>query len=386
MPQVGDKVRVLALRLAGLIGNFCHRLTGASGHLQHHVHGRDAGYVGGQVGADAKADIDAPTQRPKDIECLGQVQPVGEHQRLAHRVDTQFLVVRDAFFGPLHRVARIMAQTVEQLGEVQIEVVQEGIGGDAVSQRNTQQTAILANPAIERGDLAVDQARPQLLVSHDPFVGHRTEWLEVKLARQMHIAGADQLPRKVLLEHVENFFLHTVGKPSARAEVRDFQLGQLIWRGVDGQPFELVVQAIPRLAEQGVRVAMSIAHLADDRQQRHFKEDDVEPRAVQANAQFIVLDAGFHIAGIETEQAQKSQKIRFHEGDAFQKDQVLRAQGQLAQQLDLVLDFAQIGTQVFTVAAAKLPFNVDVGVVVQHCLHHGQFVKIGIEQALHDAI
>ena len=57
-----------------------------------------------------------------------------------------------------------MAQAVEELGEVQVEVAEESVGGDAVGQRDAQQAPVFADPAVERGDLAVDQARAELLV------------------------------------------------------------------------------------------------------------------------------------------------------------------------------------------------------------------------------
>jgi hypothetical protein len=62
------------------------------------------------------------------------------------------------------------------------------------------------------------------------------------------------------------------------------------------------------------------------------------------------------------------------------------AQAQFGQALDLHTNFRQVGAQVFAVAAAKLPFDFNVGVVVQHRLHHGQLVEVGVEQVLHDAI
>ena len=112
----------------------------------------------------------------------------------------------------------------------------------------------------------------------------------------------------------------------------------------------------------------------------------MQPRATQTDKQFAVFDPGVYVAHIEAEQAQETDEVRLHERDALQKPQLVLAHAQLAQALDLVANFVQVRAQVFAVTAAELPFDFHVGIVVQHRLHHGQFVEIGVEQVLHDVI
>ncbi|MCY1183061.1 hypothetical protein D9M73_236510 [compost metagenome] len=92
------------------------------------------------------------------------------------------------------------------------------------------------------------------------------------------------------------------------------------------------------------------------------------------------------VAQVEAKQAEKTQEVRLDKTDLFEKAQLAIGQAQFAQLVDLFAYLRQIGAQVFAIAAAKLPFDVDVGIVVQHGLHHAQLVEIRVEQVLHDAI
>ncbi|MCY1454281.1 hypothetical protein D9M71_713340 [compost metagenome] len=69
---------------------------------------------------------------------LGEVQAIGEHQGLALRVDAEFLVVGDGLVGPEQRVPGVVARAVEQLGEVQVAVLEKGVHADAVGQGDAE--------------------------------------------------------------------------------------------------------------------------------------------------------------------------------------------------------------------------------------------------------
>ncbi len=148
-----------------------------------------------------KLDINATAQRTENLQGLGQRQAVGEHQGFAHRLDTQLVVVSDGFFRPLHRVTGVVAQAVEQLGEVQVEVAEERVGGDAIGQGDAQQATVFAAPSNRGRRSGCRSGAAQLLVGHDPFVGHGAQRLHVQLAGQVHVAGANEAPGEVMLEH-----------------------------------------------------------------------------------------------------------------------------------------------------------------------------------------
>ncbi len=217
-------------------------------------------------------------------------------------------------------------------------------------------------------------------------MGHGAQGFHVQFPGQVHVAGADEAPGEVVLEHVHHFFLGAVGKPAAGAEVRHLQVGQFLAAGVGGQPVELAIQLLPCLLEDDVTVAIAIAHFADDGQQRHLEQNHMQPRPAQADEQLAIFNAGVYVAQVETKQAEKAQEVRLQEADALQEAQLIGAQAEFGQALDLEANLRQIGAQVFAVAATKLPFDFDVGVVVQDRLHHRQLVEVGVEQVLHDAI
>ena len=223
-------------------------------------------------------------------------------------------------------------------------------------------------------------------MGHDPLVSHGAQRFHVQLAGQMHVAGADETSGEVVLEHVDHFRLHAKGKASAGAEIGDLQLRQFVGRGVGGQPVELAIKLFTGLLQRGFPVAIAVAHFADDRQQRYFVKDHMQPRPAQADEQLAVLDAGMQVTQVEAEQTEEAQEVRFQEGDALKETQLIGTQAQLGQALDLMTDLGQIRAQILGVAAAELPFDFDVGVVVQHRLHHRQLVEVGVEQVLHDAI
>ncbi len=247
-------------------------------------------------------------------------------------------------------------------------------------------SAVLADPAVQRRLLAVDQPRAELLVGHQPFVGHGADRLEVVLAGQVHVAGADEAPGEVALEDMHHFLLGAVGEAPAGAEVGDLEFREFLAAGLGGEPVELAIELLADLFQDHLAVAITVAHLADDGQQRHLEEDHVQPWAAQADCQLAILDAGVHVAQVEAEQAEEADEVRLHERDAFEEGELVGGYLDFGEALDLVADLRQVRTQVLGVAAAEFPLHFGVGVVVQHRLHHGQLVEIGIEQVLHDAL
>ncbi|MNP40014.1 hypothetical protein D3C76_1336180 [compost metagenome] len=136
--------------------------------------------------------------------------------------------------------------------------------------------------------------------------------------------------------------------------------------------------------EADLWITLAVAQLADGRQQRHLEEDHVQPGAFQAQAELALVDADLHVVGVEAEQPEEADEVGLEERDALQELQLLGAERQPGERLDLLADLRQVGAQVFPVAAAEFPFDFGVGVVVQDRLHHAQLVEVGIQQVLHD--
>ncbi|MNO52303.1 hypothetical protein D3C76_427190 [compost metagenome] len=112
----------------------------------------------------------------------------------------------------------------------------------------------------------------------------------------------------------------------------------------------------------------------------------MQPRALQAQIQFTVVDAGLHVIRVEAEQPQEADEVGGEERNPLEELQFLQAVGQTGEHLDLLANLRQVGTQVLAIATAELPLHLGVGVVVQHRLHHAQLVEVGVQQVLHDSL
>ncbi len=112
----------------------------------------------------------------------------------------------------------------------------------------------------------------------------------------------------------------------------------------------------------------------------------MQPRPAHANRQLAgIIQAYLYIAQVEAEQAEKADEVRFDERDLLQVGELVMRDADIGQLLDLVADFRQVRCEVLAVTAAEFPFHLGVGIVVQHRLHHGDLVEVGVQQVLDDA-
>ena len=115
-------------------------------------------HVVGEVGADAEAGFEAVfevlVQRPGFF----QIEAVGEGEHFGAAVDFELLVVGVGFFAPHIGVAAVVAQAVEQFGEIKVEISQEGIHAHHVGERDAEVAAVFLHPALQRGFLEIAQA------------------------------------------------------------------------------------------------------------------------------------------------------------------------------------------------------------------------------------
>ena len=85
------------------------------------------------------------------------------------------------------------------------------------------------------------------------------------------------------------------------------------------------------------------------------------------------------------EQAEEIGEIRLHEAQATHVVQLRVAEAQAAQVVDLFVDLVDVVGQVDAGRAALEPvLHLGTGVLVEHRLHHGELVQIGVEQGLDD--
>jgi hypothetical protein len=97
-----------------------------------------------------------------------------------------------------------VAQAVEQLGEVEIEVGEEGVHADDVGQRGAEVAAVFLDPGFERGALEVAQPHAEGLEGLQVLVRHRPDRHQAEVAREEHVGGALEELRHLALEDGEH--------------------------------------------------------------------------------------------------------------------------------------------------------------------------------------
>src|SRR5438132_813699 len=88
---------------------------------------------------------------------------------------------------------------------------------------------------------------------------------------------------------------------------------------------------------------------------------------------------------VELEQAQEIDEVRLHEAQAAQVRELFFAEPERVERRELRADRVEMGTQVDALGAAPEPvLDLRAGKVVQHDLHHGELVQVGVQQRLDD--
>ena len=64
-------------------------------------------------------------------------------------VDAQFGVMRQRLVAPHGRVAGVVAQAIEELGEIGVEIGQKGVHADHIGQRHAEVAAVFLHPGLQ---------------------------------------------------------------------------------------------------------------------------------------------------------------------------------------------------------------------------------------------
>ncbi len=178
-----------------------------------------------------------------------------------------------------------------------------------------------------------------------------------------------------------------LGKTAPRAILGHAEIGQ---RRVVQHQVHLGLQALAALFPVGIGLHIAEIDLVDDGQHRDLEQDGVQPGAFHGNgdlARLLALADG-NAALRQMEQAQEIDKIALDEAQAAKIIQLFVGETQLAQLMHLLADFVQVGAQIDPRRAALIAiFDLGGREMVQHHLHHGKLVQVGIEQRSdnHDA-
>ena len=243
-----------------------HGLAVGVGELHHDVDGLQP-HVVGQPRADAEAQLYAVGKALVQGQGRVQVQAVGEHQALGLGVYAQLLVVGDGLLAPGIRVARVVPQPVEELGEIHVEIGQEGIHAHGVGQGHAQVAPVLLHPVLQRGDLEVAQAHALGLVALQVLMGHGAYGHDAEVARQQHVGRSLEPLRRLRGKGLDHLALPGAREAPAHAEVEQLEgIAQPGLAGQVAQALDLAGQAPAAFGQRRLGVEAPEIQLVDDGQ------------------------------------------------------------------------------------------------------------------------
>ena len=219
---------------------------------------------------------------------------------------------------------------------------------------------------------------------------HGAQRDQAKLHGIQHIAGAGQLPfcatAQASHQRAQHFFMPGLAETPAGAVVGNLEVGQVA--GL--QLSDLGFQALAAFVKIRLLLRVAEIHLVDDGQHRNLEQYGVQPRPLDHHlnlARRQGLDAD--ILFVELEDAQKIDKVALDESHGLQIAQFGILELQAAQPANFLAYLVHVERQVASagragVAALELVFDLGSGKLVQHHLHHGELVQVGVEQAGND--
>jgi hypothetical protein len=220
------------------------------------------------------------------VERLRHRQRVREHQALGARVDAQLGVVGQRLFAPLDRVAGIVAQAVEQLGEVQVEVAQESVHADHVGQGRAEVAAVFLHPVFQRRLLEVAQAHVEGLEGLHVFMRHGPDRHQVEFLGQVDVRGALEELRQRAARVCTTSSCHSPEKRRRTPKSKKSKGFRRLRLRVEGAEFvDLLRQAVPSLGQRRGLVEAPEIQFVDDVEHEDLEAHHVHDRAGGADAQ-----------------------------------------------------------------------------------------------------
>lgn len=174
-------------------------------------------------------------------------------------------------------------------------------------------------------------------------MGHGSQRREAQLHRVVNIAGARELFAHGRLHGLNNLFLPGFRETSAGAVLRNTDILNIF----DGLHF--CFQTSTPFRQILIRIELAVVALVDDGKNRNLKHDGVQPRTSNANlnigiAAFRLLD--LDTGALEMEEFQKVDEVALHKAQAAQIVQLVFAEMQRAQVINLFIDRTDHGLKV----------------------------------------
>ncbi len=287
-------------------------------------------------------------------------------------------------FAPHDRIARVVAQAVEQLGEVQVEVGQKRVHADDIGQRRAQVAPVFLHPVLERGALEVDQARAEGLVRLQVFMRHRADRDQVELVGQVDVRRALEVDRQLARQRLHHFVVPLARKAAAHAEVEELErVGARGFFAEGAQLVDLLAQARTRHVHGLGLVEAAEIQLVDDIQHEDFIAHHVHQRAAGADAQVRAVGRDLDELALEAKQREEVSEVALDEAQSAQVGDFVLGKHHRAQVIELAFDvFLELRQRISRlVTAAEFVLARRARVAVQQSLPHREFIQIGFKQA-----
>lgn len=390
LAQVGEEGAVVGHGFARRVGQLGDGLPVAFDQFQDDIQGRMP-HIVGQVGADAEAGFEAVFEILVQCPRAFDVQPVGEGQHFGAAVDFELLIVGVGFVAPNVRVAAVVAQTVEEFGEIEVEIAQEGIHTDHVGQGNAQIAPVFVYPAFERGFLEIPQAHVEGLEGLEELVRHGADGGDAEFFGEKDIAGAAYDAGCGFKQGADDVFLPRELVAAACAEVGN-QEGRFVGVLCGGDFFQARGFGLkPAFAffDNGGGFQPAEVKFVDNGEDEDFKKHRLYHRAFDADVQtaFIVC-ADFDKAALELEEFEIIDKVAFDEAQAAEVVEFVVGEAQPAERVEFGFQvFPDVGKRIGSrgIAASEFVKAVRLRKLVQNYLQHSEFVEVGVKQRMYDA-
>ena len=217
---------------------------------------------------------------------------------------------------------------------------------------------------------------------------HRTDGDESVTAREIDVARACKfLPSQLPNERFRHRRLPRAGKTAAGSEVRNFEV---VVVGFIADEVNFCPQALHAFFLVRNRHLVPEIHLVHDREHRNFKKNRMQPRAFDRNVDAVGrLRIRFdgNVLFLQMEKTQKIHEVAFDESESCEVLQFLILKAKTAEMMDFVTDFVRIRSEFHSdIAAAEPISHFRPRKLMQHALHHGEFIKIRVKQRFNNHV
>ncbi len=283
----------------------------------------------------------------------------------------------NGFVRKFQRIAAVVTNAVKELGKFLVKLLEENFRRISVGKCHTQITAVNIYPVFQRDRIGHLETK-LCCVKHKPFVRVRSNRFYVVKHRQMNIGSSDECGVFILNQSVHYQSVNFIGMSSSCSKFgkRNAQFCQMLAFfhrfGNDffvGLPFQMV---------------HLIMQLTDQCQERNFPKNRSVPEAFDGDFEFISMLFNLHFRRVVMKTFQKIEigKGKIGAGD-FEIFLFVFREFQFCHCIDR---FSELLCKTFRklvfAAVDEFVFYNFVGEEFYHCILHGDFIKVIIQNRI----